>query len=64
MTSLWNSSSSDGEQDLPELRLSDVLRNKTCVPVGRNCFRAFLEHNHSLENMTFWYVRMLNALVA
>jgi len=34
-------------------RLSDVLHNKTSVPVSRNCFRGFLEHNHSLENLKF-----------
>jgi len=46
----WNS-----VLDLPDLRLMDVLRNKTRVPVSRNCFKMFLQQDHSVENLKFWY---------
>lgn len=39
---------------LPDLKLIDVLNNKTKIPVSRNCFKNFLDGENSVENLKFW----------
>lgn len=39
---------------MPDVKLSDVLKGRTKVPLSLNCFRAFLDEEDSLENLKFW----------